>query len=140
MDGVAEFVRRTALGWYLVIAFAFTWSLLRSGLEYACGGGRVDPMPLLFMPGMPQFGVPIAAFAIYTVALSVILTFLARKTRGSVLIATLFHGAVNTSGWVNPAADPALRTWSNALCYGLAAVLLGASAWGGRLRQQGGPT
>jgi membrane protease YdiL (CAAX protease family) len=85
-------------------------------------------LPLFFMPGMPQFGSPFPAFALYTVALSVILTCLAVETRGSVIIATLFHGAVNTFGFVNPAASPTQRGWSNAICYGLAALAIGTAA------------
>lgn len=253
MNRIVELVRRTALGWYLVIAFAYTWSLLpwaadslavslialcgpavaalvvtgvgepaeqrsfrfrlahwrtpirwyllalaipwpvsllRSWLESAWAGGRVELMPLsalgavvfilvageeigwrgfalprlvprfgawgaslilgvvwaawhvplFFMPGMPQFGMPIPAFMIYTVALSVVLTYLAQRTQGSVLVATLFHGAVNTFGWVNPAADPTLRGWSNALCYGVVALLFGTFAWGWHPARKRGTT
>jgi len=88
-------------------------------------------LPLFFIPGMPQFGAPFAAFAVYTVALSVILTLLFLRTRGSVVIATLFHGAVNTFGFVNSDAGHTMRGWSNALSYGLAALLLGGLAWRG---------
>jgi len=78
------------------------------------------------MPGMPQFGSPFPAFTGYTMGLSVILTFLAQRTRGSVVIATMFHGAVNTIGLVNTAAGAELRGWSNALCFGVVALVLGA--------------
>ncbi len=167
---------RLPIRWYL-LALVLPWpiTLLRSGLEYAWGGGRVELMPitpigavvfvlvageeigwrgfmmprlltrfgtwrasvilgvvwafwhlpLFFIRGMPQFGTPFPAFVGYTVALSVLLTCLARKTQGSVIIATLFHGAVNTFGWVNPDADPVLRGWLNALAYGLVALFLG---------------
>jgi membrane protease YdiL (CAAX protease family) len=87
-------------------------------------------LPLFFIPGMPQHGTPFVAFVVYTVALSVVLTFLAERTNGSVLVATLFHGAVNTFGWVNPSADPEFHGWMNAVSYGLAAVLIGLMAWG----------
>lgn len=94
-------------------------------------------LPLFFMPGMPQFGAPFAAFPLYTTALSVILTFLARGTRGSVVVATLFHGSVNTFGVVNTAAGPDLRGWSNALAYGLAALAVGSLAWRSRRERRG---
>ncbi|MBK9153417.1 MAG: CPBP family intramembrane metalloprotease [Chloracidobacterium sp.] len=86
-------------------------------------------LPLFYMPSMPQFGSPFAAFVIYTISLSAILTFLGVNTRFCVVIATLFHGSVNTFGFVNAAAGPGLRGWSNALSYGLAALLLGLIAW-----------
>ena len=63
---------------------------------------------------MPQHGTPFLAFIVYTFALSVILTFLALKTRVYVFVATLFHGTVNTFGLVNSAV-PTLRGSSNAL-------------------------
>lgn len=86
-------------------------------------------LPLFFMPGMPQHGTPFFAFIFYTIALSVILTLIAMKTHESMILATLFHGAVNTFGLVNPAAGPTLRGWSNAVCYGLAALMIGVVAW-----------
>jgi len=87
-------------------------------------------LPLFYLPGMPHVGTPLLAFIGYTIALSVIPTFLARRTRGSVVVATLYHGAVNTFGVVNTAAAPTTRGWSNALRYGVAPLRLGAAAWG----------
>jgi membrane protease YdiL (CAAX protease family) len=86
-------------------------------------------VPLFFIPGMPQHGSPIPAFALYTVALSVILTFLVQRTGGSLIIATLFHGAVNTFGFVNGAADVVLRGWGMAIAYAVVALALGLAAW-----------
>jgi membrane protease YdiL (CAAX protease family) len=85
-------------------------------------------LPLFYMPEMPQYGSPFAPFVAYTVALSLILTVLARQTAGSVVIATLFHGAVNTLGFVNAAATPAMRGWGNAVSYGLAALIVSVVA------------
>jgi membrane protease YdiL (CAAX protease family) len=90
-------------------------------------------LPLFYLAGMPQFGHPVVPFFGYTFALSIILTVLAQNTQGSVVIATLFHGAVNTFGLVNTAADPNLRGWGNAVSYGLVALLIGAAAWNRRL-------
>ena len=56
--------------------------------------------------------------------MSVILTTLSLATKGSVLVATLFHGAVNTFGIVNPSAGASLRGWTNAVSYGAAAIIL----------------
>jgi len=91
-------------------------------------------LPLFYLEGMPQHGSPFAPYVAYTIALSLILTFLAQRTRGSVVIATAFHGAVNTFGFVNTAATPTLRGWTNAASYGVAAVLVGVIAWGVRRR------
>jgi membrane protease YdiL (CAAX protease family) len=89
-------------------------------------------LPLFFVPGMPQFGAPFLAFVPYTIALSVLLTFLAQNTRASVVIATLFHGAVNTFGFVNTGVDPTLRAWGNAFAYGVVAVAIAVAAWSPR--------
>jgi membrane protease YdiL (CAAX protease family) len=86
-------------------------------------------LPLFFVAGMPQFGHPIVPFIGYTIALSVILTVLAQRTAGSVIVATLFHGSVNTLGVVNAAASPTLRGWVNAAAYGVVAVVVGTLAW-----------
>lgn len=89
-------------------------------------------LPLFFMTSMPQHGRPFSAFAIYTIALSALLTYFAQSTRGSVIIATLFHGVVNTFVVENTAASPALRGWGNAAAYGLAAMIIGVAAWRSR--------
>jgi membrane protease YdiL (CAAX protease family) len=81
-------------------------------------------LPLFAMPAMPQYGSSFSAFIVYTMALSVLLTWLAQQTSGSVILATLFHGAVNTFGFANAAATPFQRGWANAMAYGLVAVLV----------------
>jgi membrane protease YdiL (CAAX protease family) len=86
-------------------------------------------LPLFYMPEMPQYGRPFLPFVAYTVALSVMLTLLAERTQASVVIATLFHGAVNTIGFVNAGATPAQRGWANAVSYGLTAAVAAAAVW-----------
>lgn len=81
-------------------------------------------LPLFFMSSMPQFGSPFVAYVPYTIALSIILTFLSSRTAGSVVIATLFHGSVNTFVLVNEGANAAQRGWGNALAYGIAALFI----------------
>jgi membrane protease YdiL (CAAX protease family) len=92
-------------------------------------------LPLFYLPEMPQFGSPFAAFVPYTIALSVLLTVLAERTGCSVIVATLFHGSVNTLGLVNAAAGPGERSAGNAAAYGLAALVVGGLAWRGRRRE-----
>jgi membrane protease YdiL (CAAX protease family) len=89
-------------------------------------------LPLFYMPQMPQYGHPFGAFVVYTIALSIVMTFLAQRTGCSVIIATLFHGAVNTFGVVNAAATPAQKGWANAAGYGLAAIIVATLAWSRR--------
>jgi membrane protease YdiL (CAAX protease family) len=86
-------------------------------------------LPLFQMPGMPQYGSPFGPYIGYLIALSIVMTFLAQHTAGSVTIATLFHGAVNTFGLVTPGATIIQRGWGNLLSYALAALVLGVLAW-----------
>jgi membrane protease YdiL (CAAX protease family) len=85
--------------------------------------------PLFLMPGMPQYGTPFFSYVPYLIALSTIMTVLAMQTRGSVIIATLFHGSVNTIGIVNDGANAIERGWSNAASYSIAAIVIVALMW-----------
>jgi hypothetical protein len=83
---------------------------------------------------MPQAGSPFLPFAVYTVSLSTILTYLAQHSHASVVIATLFHGSVNTLGLEAAGAGADMKGWSDAVSYGLAAFLIGGVAWSGHFR------
>jgi membrane protease YdiL (CAAX protease family) len=84
-------------------------------------------LPTFFIPGTPQFDQPIVAFLVMTTAYSILLTWLFLHTGGSVLLATLFHGAINIfQGFFLAGVDPASRYWWLALSYGTAALALAA--------------
>lgn len=86
-------------------------------------------LPLFYLPGMPQYGTPFSSYFPYLISLSIVLTVLAQKTGGSVAVATVFHGAVNTLGFVTVGADAVLRGWGNAVSYGTVAILVSFFAW-----------
>src|SRR3712207_9034527 len=72
-----------------------------------------------------QHGLPISAFLLLTMAYSVLFTWIYLHTGGSVLLATLFHGAINLSqGLLLDGLDPARTYWLLAAVYGLAALVL----------------
>jgi membrane protease YdiL (CAAX protease family) len=81
-------------------------------------------LPNFFIPSLPHYVTPLPAFLIWTTALSVIAAWLLKHTQGSVLIATLLHGATNTFGFLTPNLDNATRWWLIAGVYGIAAILL----------------
>jgi membrane protease YdiL (CAAX protease family) len=81
-------------------------------------------LPTFFVPGAPQAGIPFIAFLLFTTGASVLFTWLHLRTGGSLLIATLFHGAINSFGFVNSALDPASRWWLTGAVYVVAAVLV----------------
>ena len=83
-------------------------------------------LPTFLVPGTPQYGLPLAAFVLLTVEYSVVMTWLFLHTQGSVLIATLFHGAVNLSqGIFLGAIEGATRYWLLCIVYGVAALIVG---------------
>jgi uncharacterized protein len=82
-------------------------------------------LPTFFVPGAPQYGLPIPAFVILTMAYSVLFTWVYLHSRGSVLVATLFHGAINLSqGLILGGLDPAREYWLLAAVYTVAALVL----------------
>src|SRR5918998_2162459 len=86
-------------------------------------------LPTFFVVGAPQHGLPVSAFVLLTVAYSVVFTWVYLHTRGSVLIATLLHGAINLSqGLFLGGIDPARHYWLLAAVYGAAALALVAAA------------
>jgi uncharacterized protein len=81
-------------------------------------------LPTFFIAGSPQASIPFIAFLLFTTGASVLFTWLYLHTGGSLLIATLFHGAINSFGFVNTALDPASRWWLTGAVYIAAAVLV----------------
>jgi membrane protease YdiL (CAAX protease family) len=81
-------------------------------------------LPTFLVPGTPQYGLPLAAFVLLTVEYSILMTWLYLHTSGSVLLATLFHGAINVSqGVFLGAVSGATRYWLLCIVYGIAAAV-----------------
>jgi membrane protease YdiL (CAAX protease family) len=98
-------------------------------------------LPTFLVPGTPQYGLPLTAFVLLTIEYSILMTWVFLHTLGSVLIATLFHGAINLSqGLFLGGMDGAGRYWLLSIVYGAAAlvvaVMLGLRARR-RLTEQG---
>jgi membrane protease YdiL (CAAX protease family) len=90
-------------------------------------------LPTFVIPGTPQYGLPFAAFVLLTIEYSILMTWVFLHTHGSVLIATLFHGAINLSqGFFLGGIAGASRYWLLSIVYGvaalIAAVVLGLNA------------
>jgi uncharacterized protein len=81
-------------------------------------------LPNQFISGLEYYGYGFGAFALYVVAMTVLFTWLANHTRGSVLLAWLFHGAINTLIFVNSAVDIVQRWWLSAAVYGAVALIV----------------
>ena len=85
-------------------------------------------LPTFFIAGSPQASIPFLAFLLFTTGASVLFTWLHLQTQGSLLIATVFHGAINSFGFVNTALDPASRWWLTWTVYIAAALIVSAIA------------
>lgn len=81
-------------------------------------------LPNQLIPGLEHYGSGILAFAAYVVPMTVLFTWLSTHTRGSVLLAWLFHGAINSPILVGPPIDTVQRWWLSAAVYGCCALLV----------------
>src|SRR4029450_3200137 len=81
-------------------------------------------LPTFVIPGTPQYGLPFVAFLLLTIEYSMLMTWVFLHTSGSVLIATLFHGAINLSqGFFLGAVPGATRYWLLSIVYGVAGLI-----------------
>src|SRR5215210_6770365 len=93
-------------------------------------------LPTFFVTGAPQYGLPFSAFALLTMAYSVLISWVYVHSRESVLIASLMHGAINLSqGFFLGGVDPASEYWPLAAVYGVAALGV-ALAFGANLSRK----
>lgn len=81
-------------------------------------------LPNQLIPGLEYYGYGLPAFTAYVVPMTVLFTWLANHTRGSVLLAWLFHGAINTLIFINSSITIVERWWLSAAVYGLFALLV----------------
>lgn len=82
-------------------------------------------LPTFYLEGLPQKDIPLAAFVIFTMAYSVVAQWLLPRARGSLLIATLFHGSFNLFTFVTPGLGIVPRWWLTAAVWSGVAVVAG---------------
>jgi membrane protease YdiL (CAAX protease family) len=78
----------------------------------------------ILIPGLAHYGTAFPAFLLFVVSQTILFTWLANNTRGSVLIAWLFHAAINVSGSVLFVGDTALQWWLSGALYGIVALIV----------------
>jgi len=77
--------------------------------------------------------LPLRAFVLLTIEYSILMTWVFLHTKGSVLLATLLHGAINLSqGLILGGIDGAIRYWLLSIVYGAAALVIAVFALGQR--------
>jgi uncharacterized protein len=102
---------------YLLARWPALWSGLGVGVVWA-----LWHLPNFFLPGFPQRGLPFAAFFVIVVSYSILFTWLYGKTQGSLLVAVVFHAALNLFSVAG--LDPVRQYWWRALVYGLVALVI----------------
>jgi uncharacterized protein len=81
-------------------------------------------LPNALIPGLDYYFYAFPLFLIYVVAMTILFTWLANNTKGSVLIAWIFHAAINASGAVFALGDN-VRQWTlSAIVYAVVAVVI----------------
>jgi membrane protease YdiL (CAAX protease family) len=93
-------------------------------------------IPNALIPGLEYYVTAFPAFAAYVVAISILFTWLYNAARESILVAWVFHGAINTALAVFALEDIVDQFTLNALVFGAAAVVV-VIATGGSLGQTG---
>lgn len=81
-------------------------------------------LPMFILPGSPMIEMPFVAYFLWVVGLTFLFTGLYQQTQGSLLLATLFHGAVNTLGVTNPEISVTAWRWLLAAVYWVAALVV----------------
>jgi membrane protease YdiL (CAAX protease family) len=76
----------------------------------------------ILIPGLEYYGYAFPAFLLYVVSMTVLFTWLVNKSRGSVLIAWIFHASINVSGSVFFIGDQVREWWLSGAIFGLTAI------------------
>jgi uncharacterized protein len=78
----------------------------------------------VLIPGLGHYGTAFPAFLLFVTAQTVLFTWLANHTRGSVLLAWLFHAAINVAGSVFFIGDSARQWWLSGALYAVVAIVV----------------
>jgi uncharacterized protein len=80
-------------------------------------------IPLFFIKGSSQYGLPFALWAVYTMSLSLLMVWVYNRSNGSILIMMLFHASSNIAITVLPVLPQMAGGWNTAYIY-MAIVIL----------------
>ncbi len=120
---VAVLIIGEELGWrgFLLPYFLQRYSPVTSGLIVGVIWA-VWHLPNFLMPSYPHYGLPFSAFALMTIAFSMLFTWFHVKSGGSLIVAIIFHVALNlfSLGGVEPSRE----YWLRAFVYSVTALLV----------------
>ena len=86
----------------------------RTGLAASLILGAVHAVwhwPLILLPHQWLSGVPLVPYTAFVVSEAIVFTWIFQSTRGSALLATLFHGSSNAAMLFYDGIDPAWGPW-----------------------------
>jgi len=81
-------------------------------------------LPNAFIPGFEYYLTAFPVFLVYVVSMTVLFTWLANRTHGSVWIAWLFHAAINVSAGFLFIGDNLRQWWLSAGVFAVAALII----------------
>jgi uncharacterized protein len=81
-------------------------------------------LPNAFIAGLSHYFYAFPQFLLYVVGMTILFTWLATNTRGSVLLAWIFHAAINASGAFFAIGDTARQWGLSAVVYAIAAIVI----------------
>lgn len=102
---------------YLLRRYSPVTSSLIVGVIWA-----VWHLPNFLMPSYPHYGLPFSAFLLMTIAFSMLFTWFHLKTNGSLVIAIIFHAALNLFSLSG--AEPSREYWLRAVVYSVTALVV----------------
>lgn len=68
-------------------------------------------LPLILLPRQMLSDAPLVAYSTFVVAEAILFTWIYQHTRGSLLMATLYHGMSNATGFLYAGIDRAWMPW-----------------------------
>jgi len=120
---VAVLIIGEELGWrgfllpYLLQRYSPVTSSLIVGVIWA-----VWHLPNFLMPSYPHYGLPFSAFALMTIAFSLLFTWFHLKTDGSLVVAVIFHAALNLFSLSG--VEPSREYWLRGVIYSVTALVV----------------
>jgi len=81
-------------------------------------------LPNSFIPGMGHYLTAFPVFLVWVISMTVLFTWLANRTRGSIWIAWLFHAAINVAGGFLFIGDNLRQWWLSAGVFAVVALII----------------
>lgn len=125
VNTLTAFVKRHPLAVYFILAYALSWTMVAlysTGFIFALLA--LFGPALAAIPGLQYYLYGFPAFLFFVVAQTLLFTWLFKHTRGSVLLAWIFHAWINISNSLLFVGDPITQWWLVGAGFALVAVVM----------------